>query len=47
MDSLIEKLETKYADKKGKKRKPTEISDDEFERIQNSLGGNKNRKTKG
>lgn len=47
MDSLINKLETKYADKKGKKRKPTEISDDEFERIQNSLGGNKNRKTKG
>lgn len=47
MDSLIDKLETKYADKKGKKRKPTEISDDEFERIQNSLGGNKNRKTKG
>ncbi|CUM53900.1 unnamed protein product [Debaryomyces tyrocola] len=47
MDSLINKLETKYADKKGKKRKPTEISDDEFERIQNSLGGNKNRKRKG
>lgn len=46
LDNLINKLESKYADKKGKKRKPVEINDDEFERIQNSLDNNKSRRTK-
>lgn len=34
LDDLINNLESKYKDKKGKKRSPKDIDEDEFERIQ-------------
>ncbi|WLF80682.1 hypothetical protein PVL30_004468 [Lodderomyces elongisporus] len=37
MDSLIANLESKYADKKGRKRHSRDIDDDEFERIQQEM----------
>lgn len=37
LDDLINNLESKYKDKKGKKRSPKDIDEDEFERIQNEI----------
>ncbi|EGW35748.1 uncharacterized protein SPAPADRAFT_131825 [Spathaspora passalidarum NRRL Y-27907] len=37
LDNLISSLESKYGDKRGKKRSVKDIDDDEFERIQNDL----------
>lgn len=45
MDGLIASLESKYVDKKGKKRATKEISDDDFEKIQAGL--NKRKRTNG
>ncbi|CUM64520.1 uncharacterized protein PRCAT00002125001 [Priceomyces carsonii] len=44
LDSLINSLEAKYVDKKGKKRANRDLSDDEFERIQKDLMNQSKRK---
>ncbi|KAK6455270.1 DnaJ domain-containing protein [Scheffersomyces xylosifermentans] len=45
LDSLIDTLESKYVNKKGKKRANKEIDDDEFERIQKGIMS-KNKRSK-
>lgn len=46
LDDLINNLESKYVNKKGKKRISKEINDDEFEKIQSNLVNNKTKKRK-